>query len=98
MSNCYGSADETSVPYDGEIAETEDWFISYAPSNSDNTVWRLERRDENPVSRSDHEAHAHVVARAAAGSPYHKSCLDFLRIHEPTEYRIVMESVMPTTL
>jgi hypothetical protein len=90
--------DTADPPYEAETAEAEGWFISYAPGNSDKTVWRLERRDENPVFGSDQEAHAHVVARAAAGSPYHQSCLNFLRFHEPTEYRIVMESAQPKTL
>ncbi|MFC3058551.1 hypothetical protein [Paenirhodobacter populi] len=80
---------EISPPYDDAVAEAEGWFISYAPGNSDGTNWRLERRDEDAVFNSDHDAHRHVVAKATEGSEYHRACLAFLRDHEPIEYGIV---------
>lgn len=80
---------EVSPPYDEAVAEAEGWFISYAPGNSDGTIWRLERRDEAPLFESDGDAHRHVVTKAAEGSEYHRACLAFLRDHEPVEHGIV---------
>lgn len=80
---------EVSPPYDETISEAEGWFISHAPGNGDGTIWRLERRDEDPLFESDIAAHRHVVAKAAEGSEYHRACLAFLRDHEPVEYAIV---------
>lgn len=87
--------------YDYVAAEKEGWFISYAPGNLDETIWRLERRDANPVFLGgDPEAHTHVVKRALEGSKLHQDALDFLRTHEPREYEIVLRHAKetPTTM
>lgn len=83
--------------YDYVAAEKEGWFISYAPGNLDETIWRLERRDENPVFLGgDPEAHTHVVKRALEGSKLHQDALDFLRTYEPREYEIVLRHATAT--
>lgn len=83
--------------YDYVAAEKEGWFISYAPGNLDETIWRLERRDANPVFLGgDPEAHIHVVKRALEGSKLHQDALDFLRTYEPREYEIVLRHATAT--
>lgn len=56
-------------------AVAEGWAIIWSDSHD---RWEIQRDDEQSTFATDDDALAHVQARAAAGSVYHRQCLEFV--------------------
>ena len=82
--------------YDDRAAIAEGWAIFYAEGNSEGTIWQLQRLDpggDGPhVFDSDKEAHEFVWSRYLLGSKNHVAAINFLKEHEPREYRNIKTS------
>lgn len=71
--------------WNNEQAGKEGWCISDS-SGSENGPWQLQRVDEYEKFPSDDEAWLYVHGKAAKGSKYHQSALDYLKTANLKEY------------
>jgi hypothetical protein len=70
--------------FDETQALTEGWSI-FQCWGSENGPFQLQRVDEDEAFANDDDVWAFVIDKARAGSTYHKSALDYLRLYNPTE-------------
>lgn len=82
--------------YDDHAAIAEGWAIFHAEGNSEGTMWQLQRLDPGwhgpHVFESDKEAHEFVWGLYLRGSENHVAAINFLKEHEPREYRNIKTS------
>lgn len=71
------------VWFDNEQARAEGWGMW--SRDGDITEPVIERLDDAEIFAGDFEAWVHVIARADAGSAYHKAALDFIRQRNSNE-------------
>lgn len=76
---------DVNAEFDNGVASAEGWGI-FECGGSANGYWQLCRLDEEAIFPGDDEAWAHVVAKVAEGSAYHRSALDYIRAHNPIEW------------
>lgn len=80
------SLDRAPEPqFDGERAEREGWGI-FDCDGSDNGPWQIQKIDASDLLENDMHAWQLVAREARAGSAYHRSAIEFIREHNPTEY------------
>ncbi len=70
--------------FDNARAFKEGWGI-FTCTGSENGPYQLQRLDEAGVFESDPQAWAYVARRAAEGSAYHQSAIEFLIAHNLQE-------------
>jgi hypothetical protein len=82
-----GQLVDFSIPpeFDNSQAQQEGWGI-FSCIGSDNGEFQLCRLDEEAIFPDDQKAWLFVISKAAEGSIYHRSALDYIREHNPIEW------------
>lgn len=70
-------------------ALAEGWDI-FECFGSDCGPWQIQRDDSDGRFSSDDGAWVHVLTMAARGGLIHQRAIEFVRIHNPMEYRALM--------
>lgn len=88
----------TMTPYDEPAfdngqAHAEGWGIFDLCEIGRPDPYQLQCVDADEQFASDDDAWRYVAARAAEGSAYHRSALDFLRDHSPGEHEALTAHV-----
>jgi hypothetical protein len=85
-------------PFDNQQAHAEGWGIFDLCEVGRADPYQLQRIDEDERFASDDDAWRYVTARAAEGSAYHRTALDFLRDHSPGEHAaLIAHAAVPET-
>lgn len=72
---------------DSRLARKEGWDL-FTEHGGTGSV-QLQRLDEAEKFEDDSGAWSHVLTRALNGSRRHRHALNYLKIHNPTEYRMI---------